>query len=320
MFTSPQLLKTYEKIKIINEESSLIVLLLTVAELLPTAVVVILFGVYSDFSKKRKFLMHFPCLGTSLYSLGFILSLKLGGSIDNASTRMFIVLASIISGLSGSFSGYLCGNSSYISDTDTFEKRTSRLALVELFIGVTFGLTSLMNGLFIAKFENFDQLFWIVFFVSLMAFFLIIFFLDEPENFPMKHRHLSIRDNLKMNFVPTDLFNLKPSVRRKIWLTFGGYIIFVFVQQGQERTFVPFLKGPPLLWDSSRIGIFFFIVYTFAGLGAWPGVILLRKCCGDVVICLISMFSKILGSVFLALSTNAGEAYGGENILNEALI
>jgi len=45
--------------------------------------------------------------------------------------------------------GFLSGNASYISDTDSPRRRTLRLAVVELSIGGTFAVASLVNGFWI---------------------------------------------------------------------------------------------------------------------------------------------------------------------------
>jgi len=56
---------------------------------------------------------------------------------------------SLASGLSGAVPGFLSGNASYISDTDSPRRRTLRLAVVELSIGGTFAVASLVNGFWI---------------------------------------------------------------------------------------------------------------------------------------------------------------------------
>ena len=75
----------------------------------------------------------------------------------------FFVLACLFSGLSGTVPGYLSGNASYISDTDSPRRRTLRLAIVEMSIGLTFGLASLMNGFWITATNHFEQPLWFLF-------------------------------------------------------------------------------------------------------------------------------------------------------------
>ena len=160
----------------VNEESSLIILYLNMAELLPAAIVVLLLGFWSDLTGKRKFLMWLPCIGNAVYALGFLLPLYIcDGNIDSALTKAFFVVASIVSGLSGSVPGFLSGNASYISDTDTRGRRTLRLAIVELSIGMTFGLSNLLNGFWINATQHYEQPLWFVFGCSVVPFFLLFF-------------------------------------------------------------------------------------------------------------------------------------------------
>jgi len=85
--------------------------------------------------------------------------------------------------------------------------------------------------------------------------------------------------------------------------------IYVFVQQGQERTFVLFLQNSPLYWKSLQIGLFLFVLYALSGLGCWPGVPLLHRVCDDVSIAIIAMISKAVGSFILAFARNDAMVY-----------
>ena len=81
-----------------NEESSLIILYLNIAELLPSAIVVLILGAYSDMIGRRKFLMWLPCLGNAFYVLGFVLPLYIcQGDIDHPATKALFVVAAILS-------------------------------------------------------------------------------------------------------------------------------------------------------------------------------------------------------------------------------
>ena len=98
------------------------------------------------------------------------------------------------------------------------------------------------------------------------------------------------------------IFGCKTYAQKKLWAVFFAFQIYVFVQQGQERTFVLFLQNYPLYWDSIKIGIFLFILYTFSGFGAWPGVPLMLRFCDDNTIAIVALVSKLLGSLFLGFA------------------
>lgn len=166
----------------VNTESSLIVLYLNVAELFPSALVVLFLGCWSDITGRRKFLMWLPCLGNAIYAIGFLLPIYIcNADIDHPATMTLFILASICSGLSGTVPGFLSGNASYISDTDSPRRRTLRLAIVELSICLTFGLASLMNGFWISVTDHFEQPFWFVFGCSVLPFLILLVFLKVRD-------------------------------------------------------------------------------------------------------------------------------------------
>ena len=292
----------------VNEESSLIVLYLNLAELLPAAVVVLFLGAWSDVTGRRKFLMWLPCLGNAVYALGFVLPWYInGGDVDSATTKVFFVMACIISGLSGSIPGFLSGNASYISDTDSRGRRTLRLAIVELSIGLTFGISNLIHGYWIDITRHFAQPLWFVFGCSLVPFFILFFLLREPNG--------EVTSELGH---PTTFRDLKPIRRvfgctsrsqRKLWAIFIVFLVYVFIQQGQERTFVLYLQSAPLYWRSVQIGTFLFVLYTLSGIGCWPGIPLMLRLVSDVDIGLIALLSKVIGSSILAFATETKTIY-----------
>jgi len=294
----------------INEESSLIVLYLNIAELLPSAIVVIFLGCYSDISGKRKFMMWLPCIGSAIYALGFLLPLYVcSGDIDSPVTKTFFVIACLVSGVSGNVPGFLSGNASYISDTDSPRRRSLRLAIVEMSIGLTFGISSLMNGYWISATSHFEQPLWFVFGCSLLPFVLIFFFLVEPTGEVSSqlggHPEFSLRSLHCIRHV----FGCKTNGQLKLWAIFFAYQIYVFVQQGQERTFVLFLQNHPLHWSSTQIGMFIFILYVLAGFGSWPGVPLLQRIVTDLSIAAIALLSKLIGSLLLAVAQGSFVVY-----------
>ena len=106
-----------------------------------------------------------------------------------------------------------------------------------------------------------------------------------------------------------NVFGCRTIPQKKLWAIFFAFQVYVFVQQGQERTFVLFLQNPPLYWDSVQIGIFIFVLYTLAGLGSWPGVPLLQRITDDIGIAIIAMISKALGSFLLAFAKEDALVY-----------
>ena len=288
----------------VNEESSEIILYLNVAELLPSAIVVLFLGCYSDYIGRRKFLLWLPCFGGALLALGYLLPLYVcNADIDHPATKALLVCGAIVSGLSGQLPAFLSGNASYISDTDTPQRRTLRLAIVEFTIGMTFGLANFANGIWISHTQSFVLPLWFVFGASLLAGILVMFFLKEPSgelSYSLGKSSISWRDVKGIKH----LFTLGTISMKRLWAVFFAFQIYIFVQQGQERTFVMFLQNEPLHWRAIRIGTFFLVLYGLSGLGSWPGVPLLKRCLGDVSITLLALISKAMGSFIMAFATD----------------
>ena len=300
----------------VNEESSLIVLYLNIAELLPSAVIVLFLGCWSDWSGRRKFLMWLPCLGNAIYALGFIIPTYAFGAEYSTTAIVIMVTATIISGLSGNIPGFLAGNASYISDTDSRQRRTLRLAIVEFTIGVTYGLSNLGLGFWIHD-AGFMPPFWFVFACSLLPLFMILLLLNEPETDTLvRDRNPTIEDIRSVRHI----CSCGTLSQRKMWAVFFAFQIYVFVQQGQERTYVLFLENTPLCWGSVGIGLFLFTVYFVSGLGSWPAVPLLNRCVGDVALFLFAILSKALGSILLGFATTPALVYLGKCLLEVYVI
>ena len=294
----------------VTSESNHIILYLNMAELLPSAIVILFLGVYSDYIGRRKFLLWLPCLGGAFLALGYLLPLYLFDSdIDHAATKALLVGGSILSGLSGQLPGFLSGNATYISDTDTPQRRTLRLAIVEFTVGMTFGVANFVNGIWISRTDSFAQPLWLVFSASLAAALLVIFALREPSGemaFPLQRQNsVSWRDVKGIKH----LFSLETISLRKLWAIFVAFQVYAFVQQGQERTYVMFLQSMPLHWNSLQIGVFFLVLYGLSGLGSWPGVPLLKLVVGDISLFFIAVISKAMGSLVMAFALNEFTVY-----------
>ena len=315
----------------IQEESSYLVLYLNIAELLPSMLVVLGMGVWSDMSKKRKFLIWLPCLGNALFALAFILPIY----VKSLSATTFWYIGAILTGLSGNMPGFLSGNACYISDLDTPERRTMRLAIVELIIGLTFAFSNLAVGFWI-KSTGYIQPFWFMCITSTIAFLLTLFCLKEPydqkneddaiveEYTGIKHTPSDMSGRIKqvVNKLAgiKDLCSCQNDSLRTLWSVFFAFQVFVFVQQGQERTFVLFLANKPLCWGPAQIGFFSFIFMTVSGLGTYPGILILHRCTGDFTILVLSLLSKAAGSVLFAFAKDYITAYLGGYIIHFTLI
>lgn len=217
----------------VNEESTLIVLLLNVAELLPSTVLVLVFGVCSDVFGRRKFLMWLPCIGNALYVLAFLLPIYIcNGDIDHPATKSIFVLGALLSGLSGNIPAFFSGNASYISDTDSPKRRTLRLAVVELTVGLSFGLANFGHGFWIAATKHFEQPLWFIFCLSVVGFLVILLCLKEPHGDLLTNSTIDGQLNIIRKFKGIrHLFAIDSVPHKKLWCIVTAFMVYVFVQQ-----------------------------------------------------------------------------------------
>ena len=309
----------------VSEESSLIIVYLTIAELLPATVVVLILGSWSDATGRRKFLMWLPCVGNALYALGFLLPWYISAAdIDHSSTMGLFVVGSLASGLSGAVPGFLSGNASYISDTDSPRRRTLRLAVVELSIGGTFAVASLVYGFWIGATgpeANFEQPLWFIVVCSLVPCVIIVFLLREPASELGQTGDAPSVDAGTMTYFRfrnfrgiRRAFGLGTYPQRKLWAIIVAFEMYVFVQQGQERTLVMFLQTSPLRCGPTQIGLQLFVMYGLASLGSWPGVPLVQRLITDLGIAAVAMLSKMIGSLMLVAASNGAVVYACKSV------
>ena len=112
---------------------------LNILTAIPAVIVSLFLGPWSDVNG-RKPLMIIPQIGTILAQLMFVINTYLAYLPGE-----FILLASIGS-LFGGFTAFLIGMYSYIADVSSGRSRTSRIALVDLFMFLGFPFGTFISG------------------------------------------------------------------------------------------------------------------------------------------------------------------------------
>jgi len=188
--------------------------------------------------------------------------------------------------------------------------------VVELSIGGTFALASLINGFWIGASgpqANFEQPLWFIVVCSVVPFAVILFLLREPASELGQGAEVSSVDAGTMTYFRfrnfrgiRRAFGCATYPQRKLWAIIVAFEVYVFVQQGQERTLVMFLQTSPLRCSPIQIGLQLFVMYGLAALGSWPGVPLAQRVMTDLAIAAVAMVSKLIGSLlYVAASTGA---------------
>ena len=112
---------------------------LSILTSIPAVIVSLFLGPWSDMNG-RKPLIVFPQIGTMLVQFIYVINTYL-----THLTGEYILLASVGS-LFGGFTAFLIGIYSYISDASSGRARTSRIALVDLFMFLGFPLGTFISG------------------------------------------------------------------------------------------------------------------------------------------------------------------------------
>ena len=289
------------------DDGDLLVLYLNLADLLPTAMCAVFLGWFSDLLGKRKFLMWLPCLGNIIMALGFIVPIAMNGIEYNRGTIALLLTGTAVQGFMGGFPGFLAGNACYIADTDVSERRTLRLAIVELFVGLSFAISTLIFGFWLRA-QGFMWPFVVVLVISVIVLLIVLFVLPEPEGAPISDKPMLE----ELMWSAQSIFNLETMQKKKMWMVFIAFQIYVFIQQGQERTFVPFLEHHPFCWHAQTIGMFFFVMMLLSGLGSWPSIPLLQRRIDDTSIFILAIISKAAGSLLLSFAQTPFVVYMGK--------
>ncbi|KAK3092736.1 hypothetical protein FSP39_006733 [Pinctada imbricata] len=289
-----------------QRESTYTVLSLQLAEGLPAVVTVVILGAVSDRTGRRKILLWIPALGGLVYSLIYVLIMYTGWTLDG------LFLASAIRGLSGSMTAFLAGGTYFAINSVAKEKRSSRLAIQEFLNGISYALANIMVGYWV-KASGFTQPLWFtVIFASitfLVAFFLVKDIKNEPEN-SINNRYTS--ENCCIDtFKPMGKFFKchKDKKLIKIWLAVLAFQTYSIVHIGQIDTLVLYLSGKPMLWESHRIGTFLSVLMGVAALGTLVTPPVLRNWFSDIHITFGGLFSKAVGTMWIAVIHNETVLY-----------
>ena len=283
------------------QETTLLVLYLNMAELFPTALMVIVLGLYSDIRGNRRLPIWLACLGNVIYGLGYILPLYIsGGDIDHPATKPLLYSATVLYGLSGNLAGFTVGISSYISDTDTVERRSLRLSLSQMYYCLSYAISNYASSHWLQNTEDYTLPLLAFIICSFLVFLMVFVLLLEPEH--SDTLQLRLKTTLDGVAGIKDLFRYDTQRRKIMWCVMIAFISYCFVQQGQERTTVLFLKNEPLSWDDEKIGLFYLVMYLVAGFGVMPGGPLLEKCMGEASAIILAMMSFTAGSLILAFA------------------
>lgn len=288
-----------------HKESVMAVLGLQMAEGLPSVVTVIILGAISDRTGKRKILLWVPAFGSLLYSVIYILILYTSWTIDG------LFMASALRGLSGSMTAFYAGSTFFAINSVSPEKRAWRLAFQEFLNGAAYAIANIMVGFWV-KDGDFKPPFLFTIICSAIAF-LISFFLVKEVKIPERiqnTRNYTSENCCIDTFKPMGKF-FRCTNRKmvKVWLAILAFQTYAIVHIGQINTLVLYLRGPPYGWPTARIGMFLSVIMGVAAIGTVSTPPVLKLILSDTSITFAGLFSKAIGTLWIAVVKNETVLY-----------
>lgn len=315
IYSPRNLSDTSQKDDIAHEEITLSVLSLQIAEGLPAVIAVIILGAVSDKTGRRRILLWMPSLGSVLYSFIYIMVQYTGWNLDG------LFLASALRGLSGSMTAFLAGATYYAINTASKDNRSTRLGVQEFLNGITYAIANIMVGYWV-KSRGFLQPFWFTLICSSISFFISFFLVKEVDNDQRSSSNSNIQivhnssDNCCIDtFKPLSRFFRCWKNRNLItvWLAIIAFQSYAIVHLGQINTLVLYFIGPPYQWDSEKFGVFAAVAMVVASIGTAASPILLKPYLTDINITFIGLFSKAIGTMWIAVVKNETLLYCGKH-------
>ncbi len=247
----------------------------------------------------RKFAIVFPCMGTILAILCYLLS-----TIKDVNFVPLIMIGSFLRSSSGGASVVILGILSYISDISTKTVRTSR-------IGIILSINSLGNvigyGLLGILFDMFDfgTVFCVVMTLESVCLLGALFLFQDA---------MPIKTEGKSSFV-FSLEHLKDSVKvvykqredGKRWQLLCIIIILMINQmcrEGERDVLILYVSRRPLNWKKSMFGYLQTILFACMGLltSLLLPVLSYKLMCPDILIAIIGIVAKIVCVLILTFS------------------
>ncbi|XP_048259392.1 solute carrier family 46 member 3-like [Haliotis rufescens] len=279
----------------IQQQSSDILLYLSLSGSIVSIFINLIFGSYSDFLG-RKFLFFIPTLGAVLK--GTMLCLVIAFRFPLG----WLYLGYVLEGLTGSFSGYLLAVFAYTADvTEPGKKRTVMIALVEGSFAVAGSIGQLAVGFII---HSVNYLYAAIMITAIFGLGLILVITLLPETMTNKmEKRWSPLPHIKNVF--GFFFTRGSGKQRAMYIlallifTFGGFQVL-----GRSNVETLYQLDKPFCWSSLKIGYYGAIRLSFSVVCSLVGLKLLQPCVRDMSIALIGVAFGAASFVMEGLAVN----------------
>ncbi|CAG9785257.1 unnamed protein product [Diatraea saccharalis] len=274
-------------------------------------------GAWSDRTGKRKIIILLPVIGELLTSISNLINVYFFYEIP---VEVTVFLETFFPAITGGWVTMFLGVFSYISDITSEKTRTFRVGLVNFCMtsGLPIGLG--LSGIILKNFGYYG-----VFSMTTVMFVLVLTYgftcLKEPDQF-LKEQGLTpierksspdvsffdlthVGETMKVAYRPRLL-----NKRVKVILTLFAVFILYGPATSEFQVLYLFLRNR-LNWDMVKFGLFCSYSIILHSFGAMFSITVLSKKLqvDDSVLCLISLFSKFVGSIWTAFVQTDLEMY-----------
>ncbi|XP_068630638.1 lysosomal proton-coupled steroid conjugate and bile acid symporter SLC46A3-like [Battus philenor] len=269
---------------------------------IPTLLVIFM-GAWSDRTGNRKLCILLPIFGEFLVCVSNILSTFF---FDQVSVEVTMFLEAFFPAITGGWVMVYLGVFSYISDITSEESRTFRVGLVNLCMTAGIPIGTALSGILL-KLLGYYGVFAISGSIYLLTCTYGYFFLESntkpgvsktEKRKPLTITELAslIKETVMVAFKKRDgIF------RKKILITLLTVAIIYGPNHGERIITYMFVRYR-LKWDAVKYSIYSTYSIITHSIGALISISLFSKHWGfhDSMLCLISVVSKLIGSVFIA--------------------
>lgn len=284
-----------------QRETSLFLLHSELSFLFPSLIMSLLLLAYSDFHGRKVAIVP-PLLGHILFTLAYATvsrySLDLG----------YLLAAAFVRGLLGGPSPLFGACFAYVADRCSSEdegksrtRRTARMALLEMLLGMQSGLASIATGFYIHV-AGFTWPFLTVTALHLLVLTFVLFALREslvpaqPAPFTSSRacaeRLETVASRLRGVW---QLFSVGPKPRGMLLaLVLVAFAFYNVVVLGGMSLFILYELNAPLCWDEVMVG-YGATLSSAMHLGSFAGIRLLSGCLGDMPVVLLGLVSLAVG-------------------------
>nr|XP_018671691.1 proton-coupled folate transporter-like [Ciona intestinalis] len=286
--------------KKVSAETSLWVLYLNVAGVVPSVISATLIGSWGDTVGRRK-----PMI--SVY-LGAVVMISIYISVFHFRLPLYVLLIGrLVCGLSGDFTALLASCFAYVADISSTQSRTIRFAVAEASIGIGGVVGSFVTGAWVKQ-QGLELPLWLPFALTIFGFVYTLFLLPES----IQRDDVSFFQDLKKLFTCNPfvglwrMLTLEAKRGKQLLSVLFCFFLVLVLYNGYSDVIVVYELSPPFCWTSDQIG-YGSMITAGSFIVALVAFKLLNNRCSDwwfVFIGVVSMTTSFLILAFAKQSWN----------------